>query len=43
MDPENSKVASSHSFYYGLNEVIQVKSFADNDTRLKNAFLRSTI
>ena len=37
---EKSKVASSHSFYNGLNEV---KSFAENNARLKNAFSDPTV
>ena len=39
---EKSKVTSSHSrsFYNGLNEV---KSFAKNNARLKNAFLDPTV
>ena len=37
---EKSKVASSHSFYNGLNEV---KLFAENNARLQNAFLDPTV
>ena len=35
-----SKVSSSHSFYYGPNEV---KSFAEKRAKMKNAFLDPTI
>ena len=35
-----SKVSSSHSFYYGPNEV---KSFAEKSAKIKNAFLDPTI
>ena len=37
---EKPKVASSHSFYNGLNEV---KLLAENNARLKNTFLDPTV
>ena len=37
---EKSKVESSHSLYYGSDEV---KSLAENNARLKNAFLDPTV
>ena len=37
---EKSKVASSHSLYYGSDEA---KSFAENSARVKKAFLDPTV